>query len=638
MPLIGIANENEFYSDYYLYAIFQDDLKGIAKTWGEKGLEPADRRLKSLRKNYFQSRENLAQAEENTEKLGIQREFSQQLLAMLGYEWQPSQRWVIGKGEMVIPVLGEIKDHLWIVEAFNPAKEALDVLSQPLWAEQGLDEKEELPVGEVWEDLINDGIFGQDQPPRWVMVVGFEQIVLIDRHKWGSSRLLRFDLDKIFDENDGESYLATAMLLHRDHLCPLEGTAWLDTLDENSHRHTYGVSESLKFALREAIELLGNEAVWYWGEVKKKRVYASDEQQELGEQEFNPNVLKTECLRWVYRLLFIFYIEARPELGFAPINSEVYRLGYSLESLRDLEKVEFTTLEGEQGYFLDISIRQLFELFWEGFPPKETQGTLDLSTSINANRQDSDDIYDTFRLPDLKSHLFDPDRTDTYLNKVQFRNGVLRRVIELMSLSDPNRGKEGKGKRRQRGRISYAQLGVNQLGEVYEGLLSLSAFFAEEDLYEVKPAEDKEERDLEVAYFVGESRLDEFKPDEYVLDRETGRPKLSKKGTFLFRLAGRDRQKSASYYTLQSLTQCLVKYALKELLQEKTANQILGLKVCEPAMGSAAFLNEVIDQLADAYLERKQQELNDRIPYDRLTVERQKIKMFIADRKGVASS
>jgi hypothetical protein len=122
MPLIGIANENEFYSDYYLYAIFQDDLKGIAKIWGEKGLEPADRRLKSLRKSYFQSRENMAQAEENTEKLMIQREFSQQLLAMLAYEWQPNQRWVIGKGEMVIPVLGEIKDHLWIVEAFTLPK------------------------------------------------------------------------------------------------------------------------------------------------------------------------------------------------------------------------------------------------------------------------------------------------------------------------------------------------------------------------------------------------------------------------------------------------------------------------------------------------------------------------------------
>lgn len=438
MPLIGIANENEFYSDYYLYAIFRDDLKGIAKTWEEKGWEPPDRPLKSLRKSYFQSRENFVQAEAIREKLGIQRAFCQQLLTTLGYEWQPHQRWVIGKGEMVMPVLGEVKDHLWIVEAFNPAKESLDVLSQPLWAEQALESpeqfREELPVEEIWEDLINDGIFGQDQPPRWVMVVGFEQIVLIDRHKWGSSRLLRFDLDKIFDENDGESYLATAMLLHREHLSPTEGTAWLDTLEDNSHRHTYGVSESLKFALREAIELLGNEVVWYWGEVKKKRVYASDEQQELGEQEIDPNLLKTECLRWVYRLLFIFYIEARPELGFAPINSEVYRLGYSLESLRDLEKVEFTTLEGGEGYFLDISIRQLFELFWEGFPPKERQGTLDLQSSVQKERPDSEDIYETFRLPDLKSHLFDPDRTNTYLNKVQFRNQVLRRVIELMSL------------------------------------------------------------------------------------------------------------------------------------------------------------------------------------------------------------
>jgi hypothetical protein len=33
------------------------------------------------------------------------------------------------------------------------------------------------------------------------------------------------------------------------------------------------------------------------------------------------------------------------------------------------------------------------------------------------------------------------------------------------------------GKKRQRGRISYAQLGINQLGAVYEGLLSFTGFF-----------------------------------------------------------------------------------------------------------------------------------------------------------------
>ena len=40
---------------------------------------------------------------------------------------------------------------------------------------------------------------------------------------------------------------------------------------------------------------------------------------------------------------------------------------------------------------------------------------------------------------------------------------------------------------RRRGRISYGTLGINQLGAVYEALLSFRGFFAEEDLYEVRP-------------------------------------------------------------------------------------------------------------------------------------------------------
>lgn len=43
-----------------------------------------------------------------------------------------------------------------------------------------------------------------------------------------------------------------------------------------------------------------------------------------------------------------------------------------------------------------------------------------------------------------------------------------------------------------------------------------------------------------------------------------------------------------------------------------SAASILTLTVCEPAMGSAAFLNEGVNQLAEAYLERKQAELKTR--------------------------
>lgn len=97
-------------------------------------------------------------------------------------------------------------------------------------------------------------------------------------------------------------------------------------------------------------------------------------------------------------------------------------------------------------------------------------------------------------------------------------------------------------------------------------------------------------------------------------------------------LAGREREKSASYYTPEVLTKCLVKYALKELLEGKTADEILELTICEPAMGSAAFLNEAINQLAEAYISRKEKETGVIIGYEDRFNELQKVKMYIADR------
>jgi hypothetical protein len=143
---------------------------------------------------------------------------------------------------------------------------------------------------------------------------------------------------------------------------------------------------------------------------------------------------------------------------------------------------------------------------------------------------------------------------------------------------------------------------------------------------------------LENAWFVPASHLSDYKDDERVYDvNEAGHRQLRKhpRGSFIYRLAGRDRQKSASYYTPQVLTRCLVKYALKELLgsdRVKRADDILTITVCEPAMGSAAFLNEAVNQLAEAYLERKQTELGQTHPHDDYPQELQKVRMYLADR------
>lgn len=48
-------------------------------------------------------------------------------------------------------------------------------------------------------------------------------------------------------------------------------------------------------------------------------------------------------------------------------------------------------------------------------------------------------------------------------------------------------------------------------------------------------------------------------------------------------------------------------------------------------MGSAAFLNEAINQLAEAYIDRKQAELGETISHESRMDELQKVKMYIAD-------
>ena len=109
---------------------------------------------------------------------------------------------------------------------------------------------------------------------------------------------------------------------------------------------------------------------------------------------------------------------------------------------------------------------------------------------------------------------------------------------------------------------------------------------------------------------------------------------MHERGTFVYRLAGRERQQSASYYTPEVLTRFTVSQALEELLDQDghttTAEEILGLTVCEPALGSGAFAIEAVRQLAEQYLRRRQAELGERIDPESYPTELQRVKASIA--------
>lgn len=422
---------------------------------------------------------------------------------------------------------------------------------------------------------------------------------------------LQFELEEIFSRLENTTLQAMAVLLHKDSLCPDDGKVLLDELDEQSQKNASGVSQDLKYALRESIELLGNEVLY-------------DMKTRLGRDlDANPvdaGQLTLECLRYMYRMLFVLFIESRPELGYAPIKAQSYYSGYSLESLRDIaDNVRDDVNEVGDGYYLHETLAKLYELIYDGYP--KTEEELKKATGSNS-------LHDMFLIAPLKAHIFDPEYTKMITN-AKLRNSCMLRIIDLMSLTRATGRRNGR-----RGRISYANLGINQMGAVYEALLSYRGFIAEHDLYEVKRAGDSF-NELDVGYFVSESELDQYTEDErvrYESGEKAGKLRMYEKGTFIYRLAGREREKSASYYTPEVLTKCLVKYALKELLEGKTADEILKLTICEPAMGSAAFLNEAINQLAEAYISRKEKETGEIISYEKRFNELQKVKMFIADR------
>ena len=370
----GIHNENEFYSHHYLSEIFTGDIRDTVARWRDAaesaggasaGARTPYEALRALARDYLQFRRQFAHERRHQERVKRQRRWFAQLLDAFGYGYEPHNH-LLEDGDEV-PVLFAGRQHgsvsLLILGAYYGAagedEDPLDLKPHPAQYHGEAPPPEAL-LRESWSDIVTRRIFGQPHPPRWIILLSPGHVILIERGKWTHNRLLRFDLDDVLGRREDHTLKAASALLHRECLLPEQGASLLDSLDDNSHKHAFAVSEDLKYALRESIELIGNETIWYLREVAKDRVYRHDDDALAGE-------LGLQALRYMYRLLFLFYIEARPDLGYAPIEAEAYRKGYGLERLRDLEMVRLTSEESLDGYYLHHSIQTLFRLIRDGF-------------------------------------------------------------------------------------------------------------------------------------------------------------------------------------------------------------------------------------------------------------------------------
>jgi hypothetical protein len=629
-----IQNIGEYYSSHYLESTFAGDIRQLAAKWRQLGSQAPPRRLQGLAQRYFRAKAQALDEDRPDRRWQAGEDLAgwhAHLLEALGYTTCRAMDLPVEGDSAAVPILGRLSRYNtpWLVicetvfclpdaslKEGAPSEDPLEMAPLP----QQLSEARNTLCAGDWSHAIGR-VFTEEDAPRWVLFLAGSQILLLDKHTYAQGRYLAFDLDEAYGRDERSTFEHLAAFLSAETLCP-EGESdevLHDRLEAQSHRFAYGVTENLQFAVREAIELLVNE--WVEDRRRRKLSYTRLLQHELlpdGTAEVTPEYLTREALAFIYRLLFCFYAEARGgELGILPMTDEAYRLGYSLEALRDLELVPLTPATEEGGYF-HAHLKHLFRLIHEGFHPDAT---------INGQRDLAfDSTTRAFMVRPLTATLFDPQSTPL-LDHAHLSNRRLQQVILRLSLSLDEHSQT-------RGRVNYAELGVNQLGAVYEGLLSYKGMFADQDLIHVKPADGSFRDPKTPTWFVPRERLDEFKSEE--IERlSDGKPRIYPMGTFILHLSGIEREQTASYYTPEVLTSSLVEEALRELLKEYTpenADRILSLKICEPAMGSGAFLNEAAAQLAARYLELKQKHIGQAIDPARYLDELRRAKHYITAR------
>lgn len=301
------------------------------------------------------------------------------------------------------------------------------------------------------------------------------------------------------------------------------------------------------------------------------------------------------------RLVFLLYAE---DEGLMP-DDEVYQRHYAVSGLYEKLREDAGSYPDtmDQRYGAWASLLSLFRLVYDG-----------------------GGAYEEY-LPARHGQLFDPDEypflegrpqgtqyeTHGRVEVPRVADGTIYRMLDKLLMLDGDR-------------LSYRALDVEQIGSVYEAIMgyevevfeglaiavkpkdvviNVEALLAEKPGNRAKVLQDWAECKLTGK---GATALKEAKsPADLVAalgSRVSSRTQNLLAPGNLYLQPGEERRRTGSHYTPRKLTQPIVATTLRPILEQlgdrPTPAQILELKVCDLAMGSAAFLVEACRQLAEA--------------------------------------
>lgn len=397
---------------------------------------------------------------------------------------------------------------------------------------------------------------------------------------------------------------ATRMLLGQSRLLSLPRAQRLAALLADSRKFQNEVSERLAEQVLHALyELLrGFQAAH---DASKSELL----REPLAE---NPDKVYRALLTVILRLVFLLYAEERDMLPQSETFVRYYSLAGLFERLREDAALHPDTMDQRYGAWAQLVV--LFRLVHDGA-----------------------DLGDE-RVPPRHGVLFDPDRfpflegrTHTrqlgeQINAPLVPDGTIYRALEKLLVLDGER-------------LSYRALDVEQIGSVYETMMGfrletasgrsvavkaqkkhgaptaidLDALLAEPAAKRGKWIKDRADRKLtdRVLRTVKDATtLEDLHAALQPVIDDAATPDLVPPGAMVLQ-PSEERRRSGSHYTPRALTEPIVRTTLEPILARLRGDsdgplrpeQILDLKVCDPAMGSGAFLVEACRQLGDALVE-----------------------------------
>ena len=343
------------------------------------------------------------------------------------------------------------------------------------------------PRDALWRAAVTQAAQRQ---ASWCLIFNGLHLRLVDAKRLYARRYLEIDLDLAIDH--AESFAVLMRLFSASTLAAAdEDPQSLHALVTASDRHAAGVCRSLRDGvLAASAEIL-------------RALIAGRKPAAPAQDSFE------QALTIVYRMLFLLFAEAR---ALVPLWHPIYRESYSLEGLRD-------AAEHHQTPGLWDALRAIARLAHAGCRAGDLQVT------------------------PFNGRLFAPARTPL-AERRDLDDGAARRAIVALS-TRPAADRAG------RERIAYRDLGVEQLGAVYETLLD----------YE---------------------------------------PRIARGAVSLEPGSG-VRKATGTFYTPQPIADYVVRRTLGPLVRDAGPEQILQLRVVDPAMGSGAFLVAACRFLARAY-------------------------------------